>query len=69
MTWPQRLKCVFGIDINTCAAYSGAERIFDRVEDAESIEKILIDLEAKATAFEATRRPPCWASPQRGLFD
>ncbi len=33
------------------------------------IEKILTHLDAKATASEATRRPPCREPPQRLLFD
>ena len=32
------------------------------------IEKILAHLDAKAPEPEATRRPPCRAPPQRGLF-
>jgi len=33
------------------------------------IEKILTHLDAKGGAAEATRRPPCRAPPQTGLFD
>ncbi len=39
------------------------------IEDPEVIEKILTHLDAKAAEPEATRRPPCRLSPQRGLFD
>ncbi len=44
----QRLKRVFGIDIETCPARGGAVRIIACIEDAEVIEKILTHLEAKA---------------------
>ena len=61
MTWAQRLKRVFGIDIETCPGCGGAVRIIACIEDAEIIGKILIQLDAKITASEATRRPPCQA--------
>ena len=69
MTWAQRLKRVFGIDIETCAACGGAVRIIACIEDARVIEKILAHLDAKASEPEAPRRPPSRAPPQRGLFD
>ena len=69
MTWAQRLKRVFGIDIETCPACGGAVRIIACIEDPVVIEKILAHLDAKAPEPEATRRPPCRAPPQRGLFD
>jgi hypothetical protein len=47
MTWAQRLKRVFGIDIQTCAACGGAVRIIACIEDPEVIEKILAHLDAK----------------------
>ena len=69
MTWAQRLKRVFGIDIETCPACGGAMRIIACIEDPEVIEKILAPLDAKASEPEAPLRPPCRAPPQRGLFD
>ena len=69
MSWAQRLKRVFGIDIETCAACGGAMRIIDCVEDPEVIDKILAHLDAKAPELEAPRRAPCRAPPQRGLFE
>lgn len=62
-------KRVFGIDIETCPACGGAVRIIASIEDPDVIEKILTHLDAKAPEPEATRRPPCRAPPQRGLFD
>jgi hypothetical protein len=69
MTWAQRLKRVFGIDIETCPACGGAVRIIACIEDARVIEKILTHLEVKGGEPKATPRPPCQAPPQRGLFD
>ena len=69
MTWAQRLKRVFGIDIETWPACGGAVRIIACIEEADVIEKILTHLDAKAAEREAPRRPPCPAPSQRGLLD
>jgi hypothetical protein len=69
MTWVQRLKRVFGIDIETCPACGGAVRIIACIEDPDVIEKILTHLDAKAAAPEAPKRPLCRALPQGRLFD
>ena len=69
MTWAQRLKRVFGIDVETCPVCGGAVRIIACIEDPVVIEKILTHLDGKGAAAEATRRPPCRAPPQTGLFD
>ena len=68
-TWMQRLKRVFGIDIETCPACGGAVRIIACIEDAAVIEKILTHLDEKDAAAEASRQPRCRAPPQAGLFD
>ena len=69
MTWAQRLKRAFGIDIETCPACGGAVRIIACIEDPEVIAKILSHLDAKAGRAEAARRPPCRAPPRTRLFD
>ncbi len=69
MTWAQRLKRVFGIEIETCSTCGGALRIIACIEDLDVIEKILTHLDAKASEPEAPRLPPCRAPPQRELFD
>ena len=66
MSWAQRLKRVFGIDIELCPACGGAVRIIARIEDPVVIEKILTHLDAQASAPPAAIRPPCRAPPQRG---
>ncbi len=40
MTWAQRLKRVFGIDIETCLACGGALRIIACIEDPLVTKKI-----------------------------
>jgi len=49
MTWAQRLKRVFNIDIETCNNCGGNVKIVACIEDPEVIEKILIYLERKDT--------------------
>jgi hypothetical protein len=65
MSWAQRLKRVFGIDIETCPACGGAMRIIACIEDPAVIEKILAHLDAKAATAQATRAPPCGTPPAR----
>jgi len=65
MTWAQRLKRVFGIDLETCAVCGGAMRILACIEDPVVIEKILARLDAKAAPTQACRPPPCRAPPAR----
>ena len=69
MTWVQHLRRVFGIYIETCSACGGAVRIIACIEAAEIIEKTLAHLDVKVAEPEATRRPPCRATPQREPFD
>ena len=69
MTWAQRLKRVFGIDIETCSACGGALRIIACIEDPQVIKKILAHLDKKEACTEPARLPPCRAPPQAGLFD
>jgi len=67
MTWAQRLKRVFGIDIETCPACGGAVRVIACIEDPDVIKKILIHL--GETGEPATsQRPPARASRQLRLF-
>jgi hypothetical protein len=68
MTWAQRLKRVFGIDIETCPACGGAVRIVACIEDPQVIGKILTDLEQKTSAAAPNRLPESRAPPPAGLF-
>ena len=67
MTWAQRLRRVFKIDIETCPVCGGAMGIVACIEDPVVIAKILAHLDAKAAAAQASRPPPCRAPPARPL--
>ena len=63
MTWAQRLKRVFNIDIETCRACGGAVRIIACIEDPAVIEKILAHLQGKDTSDPTSLRPASRAPP------
>ena len=67
MTWAQRLKRVFGIDIETCPACGGAVRIIACIEDPVVIKKILAHLDRK-DAPQETGLLPEGRAPPAGLF-
>ena len=69
MTWAQRLKGVLNIAMEACPTPAGAVRIIVCIEDSGVIEKILTHFDAKGSAAEATRPPPCRAPLQAGRFD
>lgn len=52
MTWAQRLKRVFNIDIETCEKCQGPVRIIACVKDPVVIKKILNHLASKETSAE-----------------
>jgi len=49
MSWAQRLKRVFGIEINTCTGCGGQLRVLASIEDPKVIAKILAHLEKAAS--------------------
>lgn len=51
MTWAQRLKRVFNIDINTCRECGGSVRVIACIEDPVVINKILDHLNEKGGRF------------------
>ena len=69
MSWAQRLKRVFNIDIQTCSACGGAVKVIACIEDPAVIEKILAHLNEKAPPLQAPPLPKCRAPPQAVLFD
>ncbi|MCH8137214.1 MAG: IS91 family transposase [Proteobacteria bacterium] len=70
MTWAQRLKRVFNIDITICNRCSGAVKIIACIEDPLVIKKILDHLDAKSRALaSANQLPEPRAPPQARLFD
>jgi hypothetical protein len=63
MTWAQRLKRVFNIDIETCQACGGLVRIIACIEDPAVIQKILDHLKSTEEtrdpfSFHESRAPP-----------
>ena len=67
MTWAQRPKRVFNIDIETCAVCGGTMCSIACIEDAAVIEKILAHLDAKAAPAQASQAPPSRARPAPAL--
>jgi ribosomal protein S27E len=68
MTWAQRLKRVFHIDIETCLQCGGAVKIIACIEDQAVIKKILDHLNAKTSAG-TLKLPESRAPPQAVLFN
>ncbi|WP_415357675.1 hypothetical protein [Halioglobus sp. Uisw_031] len=55
MTWVQRLKRVFNIDIEVCSRCGGSVRVIACIEDQDVIDRILAHL--RETEKEAPARP------------
>ncbi len=68
MTWAQRLKRVFDIDVTTCPACGGPMKIIACIEDPIVIKKILAHLKEKAAANAPTALPQSRAPPEAALF-
>ena len=69
MTWMQRLKRVFDIDIEVCEKCKGPVKIIACVEDPVAIEKILRHLKEKSISSNTAQLPPGRAPPQVELFE
>ena len=69
MTWMQRLKRVFKIDIEICEKCQGPVKIIACVEDPVVIEKILKHLKENAASNNSAKLPPGRAPPQIELFE
>ena len=68
MTWAQRLKRVFNIDISTCDVCGGAVKVISSIEDPVVIKQILAHLERKAESKEFNPLPESRATPQGSLL-
>ena len=66
MTWAQRLKRVFNIDIEVCGRCGGSVRVIACIEDQGVIDRILAHLETKEqnTPTLPHLAPPTRASPE-----
>ena len=68
MTWAQRLKRVFGIQIETCRRCGGKLTVIASIEDPALVERILAHLERRRET-EPLRLPfASRAPPQSSLF-
>ncbi|SVM74611.1 putative transposase [Klebsiella pneumoniae] len=73
MTWAQRLKRVFNIDIETCSGCGGAMKVIACIEDPIVIKQILDHLKHKAEtsgtrALPESRAPPANDTNQNAAF-
>ena len=68
MSWAQRLKRVFDIDIETCHVCAGSMKVIACIEDPLVIKKILTHLRSKGLYREAAGLPQSRAPPQQDLF-
>lgn len=66
MTWAQRLKRVFQIDIETCSACGGAVKVIACIQDPAVIDKILTHRQEKVVPGAADL-PPQSRAPPDGL--
>ena len=69
MTWAQRLKRVFNIDIETCTQCGGAVNVIASIEDPVVIKQILDHLKQKGEIQKAVRLPESRGPPQGQLCD
>jgi hypothetical protein len=68
MTWAQRLKRVFNIDVETCRVCGSAAKVIACIEDPVVIKTILTYLEKKAARDSGVQIPDSRAPPQARLF-
>jgi len=71
MTWAQRLRRVFNIEIEICDECGGDVRIIASIEDPAVIQKILAHLDNMTSSAATALLPDCRASPSLpvGSFD
>ena len=68
MSWAQRFKRVFNIDIQACSKCGGAVRVIACIQDPAVIDKILTHLQEKVVPGPKDLLPQSRAPPA-GLFD
>jgi hypothetical protein len=69
MTWAQRLKRVFNIDVSICEKCGGEAKIIASIEDQAVIDKILRHLQAKGILEQPPELlPAARASPESSWF-
>ena len=68
MTWAQRLKRVFNIDVETCRVCGGNAKVIACIEDPAVISKILKHLQERSSLDSGVQIPNPRAPPQARLF-
>jgi len=68
MSWAQRLKRVFNIDVETCQVCGAAAKVIACIEDPVVIRKILNHLQEKSSLDLGVRIHNPRAPPQASLF-
>ena len=68
MTWAQRLKRVFGIDVETCRVCGGTASVIACSEDPVVIKTILVHRDAQVPKPGEFELPDSRAPPQASLF-
>ena len=68
ITWAQRLKRVFKIDVATCRVCGSAAKVIACMEDPAVISKILKHLQENSPMVSEVRMPNTRAPPQARLF-
>ena len=63
MSWAQRLKRVFGIDVESCVRCGKAVKVIACIEEPVLIERILEHVRGKAGSDTAARGPPSTGPP------
>ena len=66
MTWAQRLKRVFKIDIETCETCGGEMQVIAAIEAPAVLKRMLAPLDNRQGAGQHPEHPPR-AAPQRVL--
>lgn len=66
LTWAQRLKRVFAIDIEVCRSCGGRLRVIASIEDPAVIERILEHLASDGESVDPAH--PSRAPPERDLL-
>ncbi|MFT5115346.1 MAG: hypothetical protein ACI8P9_004694 [Parasphingorhabdus sp.] len=68
LSWAQRLKRVFNIDIESCSTCCGTMKVIASIEDPVVIHKILDHLDSKTAVSSSFHLPDNRAPPQADLF-
>ena len=63
MSWAQRLKRVFGIDVESCVRCGQAVKIIACIEEPALIERILEHVRGKTESDTASLGPPSTGPP------